>query len=108
MRVLRFGRGLCWLGLLFGLWGLFAGYLSGLCLGCHFLEAIYTAGSVNKLFLASVEGVAQRADFRVHCLDGRAGCQNRSAGAGDGGFSVVGRVNAFFHKDEKDKYISVM
>jgi hypothetical protein len=66
-------------------------------LAVFLLEALHPSGGIDELLLAGEERMALRADFHLEVAKRRAGLENISADAGDGGTLVVG-MDAFFHR----------
>ena len=84
---------------------LFARNLLGLGFFRHLLEAIDATGGVDDLLLAGVERMTESTNFRVHAFHGRTGFKHGTAGARDGGRSVVIRVDSLLHKSVSRRLI---
>ena len=59
-------------------------------------ELVYTAAGINQLLLTGVEGVTSRTNFNTNILFRRAGLDDITAGAFDGGLLIIG-MKTLFH-----------
>lgn len=66
--------------------------------GCASFEFLDGAGGVQKILLASVEGVAVGANFNMHLWLGGTSGESVAAGADDFGISMILWVDICSHK----------
>lgn len=74
------------------------GCLFGFGLFGQFFETINPTGRIDHLFLAGIERMTLRTDFRMHFFYGGTGHQHCSAGTGDSRLLEIGWMDMFFHK----------